>query len=277
MRIIIDDRNKTRKLKAQTAIVLGVIEKYTVTGERKGWFGTYEALSEACPAIVPRSTVGDVVKELLTLGLIEKRGNALFAVRDSDVVRESDESVRETDEVIRSTDAEIRVSDSPLNNPPIKSMNDPTEGQMVTHMPEHDANSQAPNYTFKEFCDAYRARGGTITIRQQSDCYDLWQGLDPIVQSAIMEELAKKNGFWKPRPDWLLSDYRMPPPKNYNYTGEFTEMVKKKRMVSAQYNGEHGIYTLEDAEKHHLPINYGMNFNYEQYLKEKEQNNEQEK
>lgn len=269
MRIIIDDRNKTRKLKAQTAIVLGVIEKYTVTGERKGWFGTYEALSEACPAIIARSTVGDVIKELLTSGLIEKRGNALFAVRDSDVVRESDASVRETDAVIRNTDAEIRVSDSPLNNPPIKSMNAPTEGQMVTHMPEHDATFQAPDSTFKEFCDAYRARGGTITIRQLSDCYDLWQGLASIVRSAIMEELAKENGFWKPRPDWLLTDYRMRPPKNYNYTGEFAEMVKKMRMVSAKYNGEHGIYTLEDAERYRLPVNYGMNFDYEEYKAER--------
>ena len=39
-------------------------------------------------------------------------------------------------------------------------------------------------------------------------------------------------------------------------------------LVSAAYNGEHGIYTLEDAMEYGLPINYGMNFDYKVYVAE---------
>jgi len=48
----------------------------------------------------------------------------------------------------------------------------------------------------------------------------------------------------------------LPPasPKNYNGSREFEKMVATGRLCTAEYNGEVGIYTIEDAEAHRMTI-----------------------
>jgi len=44
------------------------------------------------------------------------------------------------------------------------------------------------------------------------------------------------------------------PPKNYNGSREFEAMVAKGCLVTANYNGETGIYTEADAVQHNMTI-----------------------
>ena len=74
-----------------------------------------------------------------------------------------------------------------------------------------------------------------------------------------MAELGNAEGFWRSRPDWLLADYQLPPPKNYNGSREFDAVVKTTPLVSAAYNGAYGIYTLDDARKYGMDIKCRMN------------------
>lgn len=62
--------------------------------------------------------------------------------------------------------------------------------------------------------------------------------------------------------------YQMSEPENLNMTSKFEQLEAKVPLVSALYNGEHGIYTLEEAKEYGLPVNYGMNFDYKMYLAE---------
>ena len=43
-------------------------------------------------------------------------------------------------------------------------------------------------------------------------------------------------------------------PKNYDRSRDFDEMVKTGTLVTAEYQGQVGIYTEADATKHHMRI-----------------------
>ena len=113
--------------------------------------------------------------------------------------------------------------------------------------------------SFPDFCNAYRARGGKFTPQQHTDCYALWSQVSDAKRAAIMAELARPDGFWRPRADWLLADYQLPPPKNYNGSSEFAEAIKTIPLVTAAYNGVYGIYSLSDAQKYGMQIKHRMN------------------
>ena len=80
MRVLVDDSNGTIRLHAKVAIVLAVIVKYTVSGKKLGWYGSYQALADACPVDdIPKSTAWTCCKELLNMGLIRRDGESLIA------------------------------------------------------------------------------------------------------------------------------------------------------------------------------------------------------
>lgn len=258
---------------------------YGLTKNGNGWTGDKELL--AAKLRLKRTALYNLLHELEKDGFIRIDGKHIYTIYDvtSDdknaisndtPVTPTDNPVTSNDSSSTSNDKVVTSNDSFPPTPPNTNKAMGTEKIETAHTPKRDVSPSA-SLTFDTFVAAFEQRGGLYTRYQLERAQENWDSIhEDERKAAILAELAKPDGFWKSRPDWYIQDYQMPklpPPKNYNYTGEFAEMVKKKRMVSAQYNGEHGIYTLEDAEKHHLPINYGMNFNYEQYLKEKEQNN----
>ena len=47
---------------------------------------------------------------------------------------------------------------------------------------------------------------------------------------------------------------QLAPPTNYNGSRDFDQMVATGRLCTAEYNGQVGIYTIEDVTAHHMRL-----------------------
>ena len=82
---------------------------------------------------------------------------------------------------------------------------------------------------------------------------DLWNNLPSVVQRLLIRDI--KSGKWyRERIDWVISDYKMLEPKNYNGSQDLNRMTENNEMVVATYNGAAGIYTRQDAEDYGMQI-----------------------
>lgn len=66
-----------------------------------------------------------------------------------------------------------------------------------------------------------------------------------------------------------IRKYQTVVPINYNGNSLIDDVKKTTRLVNAWYHGHSGIYTLADALEYGMIINYGFNFDYQQYLASK--------
>lgn len=229
------------------------------TRSEGGWRGTHRELAaqlEISPSQVTKS-----LNRLISSGLVRKQGtNTYVAVSAEEPAPGSHGTDGRSDDTCSgSVGTPSASTGTPLDNPLYTHPMDDTDA--CTHPRDVPAPDDP---SFPDFCRAYRARGGKFTAQQHTDSYALWSGMPVIKRQAVMEELAKPDGFWRPRPDWLLSDYQLPPPKNYNGSREFDDAVRSVPLVSASYNGSFGIYTLADARKYGMTVKSGMNFNYDE-------------
>ena len=69
----------------------------------------------------------------------------------------------------------------------------------------------------------------------------------------------------KKNPFFWVQDFPEPRPTNLNGKPAIDRLMKTKPLVSAQYHGEFGIYTLEEALLHGMTMSHGMNFNLKVY------------
>ena len=211
------------------------------------WQGTH--LEMAGQLELTKSQITKSMNKLIGAGLVRKQGtNMYIAVGANSTTAGSDSTG--TGSVGTENGSEGTLPNNPLNT-------DSTDGtEACTHPRDAPAGQDV---SFPDFCNAYRARGGKITAQQRTDSYDLWCGMSQQKRQAVMAELGNAEGFWRSRPDWLLADYQLPPPKNYNGSREFDAVVKTTPLVSAAYNGAYGIYTLDDARKYGMEIKCRMN------------------
>lgn len=117
-------------------------------------------------------------------------------------------------------------------------------------------------------------------------CFKYWCGMDEAKRTRVYELILHKKQaglFVHPNPRLALDDAaqedevlqakakasKKKEPEDLNGKYKIDSILKETRVVSAVYRGLSGIYTLAEAEQFGLEIKYGMNFNYEQYLKEK--------
>ncbi len=224
------------------------------TRSEGSWRGTHRELAaqlEMSPSQVTKS-----LNRLISSGLVRKQGANVYAVADLEgLASGSRVTDSRSDSTVSGSAGTPSASDgTPLDNPLYTHPMDETDA--CTH--PRDAPTSG-DVSFPDFCRAYRARGGRFTPQQHTDSYALWSGMPLLKRQAVMEELARSDGFWRPRPDWLLSDYQLPAPKNYNGSREFDAVVKTTPLVSAAYNGAYGIYTLDDARKYGMEIKCRMN------------------
>lgn len=211
------------------------------------WQGTH--LEMAGQLELTKSQITKSMNKLIGAGLVRKQGtNMYIAVGANSTTAGSDSTG--TGSVGTENGSEGTLPNNPLNT----DSTDSTEA--CTHPRDVPAGQDV---SFPDFCNAYRARGGKITAQQRTDSYDLWCGMSQQKRQAVMEELARYDGFWRPRPDWLLADYQLPAPKNYNGSREFDDAVKTIPLVTASYNGTFGIYSLADAQKYGMEIKCRMN------------------
>ena len=141
--------------------------------------------------------------------------------------------------------------------PPIKEIN--KEMERNNNIARETLTTQKPQTSFdlfEEFIRAYSAKrtemcGYTYTPKGDylKTARDLWGALSPAVQRMLVRDI--QSGAWyKGRIDWVISDYQVPEPTNYN--GRSFPMGAQ--MVIAIYNGTGGVYTKADAELYNMTI-----------------------
>ena len=241
---------------------------YGLTKNGNGWRGSNVKLGKVT-RITPEG-VRKILDELAAEQLIAQNGEHIRttyepdnSVADNSVAPSANSVATDTNPVATTDNSVASLPPTPPNT--IKQME-----QEITFAPT--ANSDVPQAaipSFEAFLSAFVKRGGSYTEWQKSCAERIWSLMNDIEKKkAIIAELAKPDGFWKPRPDWYLQDFVMPtlpPPKDYNRTSEFLTKIKEVPLVSAKYNNSNGIFTLDDALKHHLDVNYGMNFEWDIY------------
>lgn len=119
-------------------------------------------------------------------------------------------------------------------------------------------------------------------------CERDWYGMDDEQRLWVYHHLQKlrANGEINPNPCFALNNamqqYELEQfklkqakkrePENLNMTAKYETMVRKVPLVSAEYNGGFGIYTLAEAEQFGMEIKYGMNFDWDAYRAKKAAN-----
>ena len=115
--------------------------------------------------------------------------------------------------------------------------------------------------TFKHLWKLLNPQGEYVY--REKICQQLWSSFDLEKQRAIYFRIRGKlqrGEQVSPNPYYALQHNMDPeppkltPPKNYNHTADFLTIVKTGTLVSAEYNGEVGIYTEADAQKHSMTI-----------------------
>ena len=225
---------------------------YGLTKNANGWKGSNARLAK----VTRMSTEGvrKILDELAEEQLIAQNGEHIRTTY------EPDNSVAETSNSVAPMTNSVATDDNPVAD----------TDNSVASLPPTPPNTinEMEMEKFETFLAAFEKRGGIYTEWQKNSAKRIWSVTGAERRKAIMMEIAKPDGFWKSRPDWYLQDFvEAPPtpPKDYKRTSEFLTLVKTVPMVSAKYGDSNGIFTLEDALKHHLDVNYGMNFDWEVY------------
>ena len=103
------------------------------------------------------------------------------------------------------------------------------------------------------------------------DCFEFWERLSAEQQQqlydCISHRLSNKQ-FVHYNPLEAMQDCTprakslppkqqqqpLAPPTNYNGSRDFDKMVATGRLCTAEYNGQVGIYTIEDVTAHHMRL-----------------------
>ena len=208
--------------------------------KQKGYKGSVRALAQMLGIDAGGTSV--ILRKLTDQGLL-MLNNGIYTSVES--VNTSDESVNTSDESVN----------SPV--PPIKEIN--KEMERNNNIARETLATQKPQTSFglfDEFLRAYSAKRTEMcgyTYTPQGDYLNiarkLWDALSPVAQRMLIRDI--QSGAWyKGRIDWVISDYQVPEPTNYNGRSFPTGA----QMVIAIYNGTGGVYTKADAELYNMTI-----------------------
>ena len=112
--------------------------------------------------------------------------------------------------------------------------------------------------------------------RNKEPTYRFWLTLTPEQRHLAYLSITQKvreNKFVQYDPIRAIKEnirkHRTKEPTNLNGSPAYDTKIKRERVVSAKYGTEYGVYTLAEAEEYHMEIGYGMNFDYDAYVKSK--------
>ncbi len=152
------------------------------------------------------------------------------------------------------------LCNSPLTTPLYKEINKEMERDNNIARNTIATQNPKPFDLFNEFLSAYSAKRTEMcgyTYQPYGEyvqkARELWDNLSPVAQRLLIRDI--KSGAWyKGRIDWVISDYKMPEPTNYNGSQDLNRMAENNEMVVATYSGAAGIYTRQDAEDYGMQI-----------------------
>lgn len=245
--------------------VYAVIEKCSRGDNAKGWFGSQNALANAIPCKIDRSTVTRAIAKLLTSGLIYKDGERLLtAVQTApEMVQTAPNTVQTAPEMVHTAPEMVHTA-LPLNNPPIyikEKMNKELKEQQRTHTPARDAaeGQQALGNLIESFNALKRAwmsAGGARAEfeRRVMPIWTEWGMCSNAKRARILQDMSlavmrkRKPDHWRDNPLFFVQDYPEPEPTNWNGVRQ----DPPEPVEIACYNGQWGMYTLSDIELFNL-------------------------
>lgn len=216
--------------------------------KQKGYKGSVRALAQMLG--MDDGGVSRILRRLQDRQLIIL-ANGVYT--SADIISDSADSVSgSADTISDSADTISENADSVSSPvPPIKEINKEMErNNNIARETLATPNPQTLD-SFEELLSAYSRANGNQQFHPETihDARNLWDAMPAAKQRALLRALNA--GTWnKPRLDWLLSDFQIPDPTNYN--GRSFPMGAQ--MVIAIYNGIGGVYTKADAELYNMTI-----------------------
>ena len=221
--------------------------------KQKGYKGSVRELASALGISLGKTS--NSLHVLIERGLIELKDSFYTSVQSvNECVQSVNENVQSVNENVQSVNESVQSVNSPV--PPIKEINKEMERNNNIARETLATQDPKPFDLFNEFLSAYSAKrkercgsnyvpiGSYVNVAR-----DFWDNLSALEQRMLIRDI--KSGKWyKERIDWVISDYKMPEPTNYNGRS----FPAGAQMVIAIYNGAGGVYTKADAELYNMEI-----------------------
>ena len=241
MKLLLDDKQlRGYNLNANEACIFAAILKCTRSG--RGWYGNYRELAAAMPFVISHPTVIRAIQKLLTLGLIERREEKLFALVQNEptLVQNEPRLVQNEPSLVQNV--------LPPNNPSIinNNMNE-KEKEQPRALCTHDGDVQQDcifEFFWKFFSKAmptefHNRKGATkIAFEQRSE----------VAQRAMIEaaqEGAPGHPGDQQNPYFFVVDFPEPQPT-------FLRGDESGDIVQVRYNGAYKLCTRETMELFNL-------------------------
>ena len=266
MRLFHDDMNWPHKLKPATADVLALIEKFSFTGNKKGWYGSLRQLAEMCPTDISHTLASTAIKELLELGLIVEPQKGVYFVtkRDTDVTNH-DNPVTERDTFVTERD-----KIAPLNNPPKdNNNNEPKETEPSRTPPRDEVQQFIMEPTFNIFWAAFHPPKNLSYNKPQ--CRWLWEEILPhSVRQQIINELFALEATGKHTEQRNAYFYltRFAPKVPHDWNNDYSiDQATSARLICAKFGDHYGSFTPEHVLFFRLEVSPDYQSHWDAYLR----------
>ncbi len=182
-----DDSVFPKKPTLNEMAVYMLVARFSLTGQRKGWFGKWkEAEKNLMVKNIGRTSYYEALNSLETMGVIQKQDNVYS------IVRVADNSVRVADNSVRVADTTVRVADDIEYNYKNKGI----EGDARTHT--CDAPASAPEedlFIVTAAAFALQPEAKPLKSRDETIAQQVYKDYTPEEKQALLQ--AVRNGYNK--------------------------------------------------------------------------------
>lgn len=242
---------KTYALNANEASVYAAIDLFS---KKDGLYISYQTLAIELPFKINAKTIERAVHRLTKLGLIERRGNALFTTTNCPSTPQTISPAAQTDSPApqtncsSQTDKLSHIDNKDINKERVETL--PACDTIATPIPS-TPSSFVQNASFDLLLKAFKAHNPNN--RPVADILaaarTLWDELPDYKHNQLLQ--AIQDGSWnKPRLDWLISDFPFREP--INYAGISAPQGEKLFLVPLAPN-QKGLFTEKDVKEFNLP------------------------
>ena len=224
---------KTHGLNANELSVYEAIGKCSRKDDARGWYADMQTLADQLPHRIGRMTVSRAVDKLLTLGLIRRDGNSLFVCAQNEHAHAQNEHAHAQNEHAHAQ------TPTPAMSPFFNNYHQMEKDNTSTLVPADEAaNPQTPS--FKDLMDAFKSKGGKVNNYESGEAMDAWL-VSSFAKRTKLLEAVKSGAHFKPRLDWLITDFPEPQP-------DFLRGDEDGRIVQVRYNGMYKLCTPETMQ-----------------------------
>jgi len=111
------------------------------------------------------------------------------------------------------------------------------------------------NESYTQFCEFWTAYRPADKYANRRCCtFQQWLKRSPPARKAMLEHVERNTVNPDRNPFFWVQDFPDPVPKDWNGSREFDRMIQTTQLVTAEYKGKWGIYTLDDATFYGMKI-----------------------